>query len=87
MLKTPYSHKRMDEALMVESEETPWSVEALFRALGRRSSVTLATLHKYAENVAVSGDRIRQTLGFEPATDLETGWRRTVTTMRQEGRL
>jgi nucleoside-diphosphate-sugar epimerase len=63
------------------------SAEAVCRALGRRSAVTLAALHKYVENVAVSGDRIRQTLGFAPSIDLETGWRQTVTTMRQEGRL
>jgi hypothetical protein len=33
VLKTPYSHGRMGGALEVEHQETPWSVDALFRAL------------------------------------------------------
>jgi hypothetical protein len=33
VLKSPYSHGRMGKALDVERLETPWSVDALFRAL------------------------------------------------------
>jgi len=33
VLKTPYSHRRMEEALRVQDQETPWTVESLFRAL------------------------------------------------------
>jgi nucleoside-diphosphate-sugar epimerase len=44
-------------------------------------------LDKYLEAAAVDASRIRRELGFQPATDLVDGWRRTVETMRREGRL
>ena len=44
-------------------------------------------LDKYLEAAAVDASRIRRELGFQPATDLVDGWRRTVERMRREGRL
>jgi UDP-glucose 4-epimerase len=63
------------------------SAETVCGAIGRNSPVTRATLHKYTENVAVSGERIRKELGFEPRWTLADGWRQTVERMRLEGRL
>ena len=63
------------------------TVETLFRAVGRRPPVTKATLDKYVENVAVSGERIRRELGFVPEWNLADGWRETVRRLRQEGRV
>ena len=44
-------------------------------------------LEKYLEEVAVDASRIRQELGFTPATSLVDGWRVTVAEMRRTGRL
>lgn len=44
-------------------------------------------LDKYLEAVAVDGSRIQTELGFQPAVDLLDGWRITIGTLRQEGRL
>ena len=63
------------------------TVETLFRAVGSRPPVTQATLDKYVENVAVSGERIRRELGFVPEWNLADGWRETVRRLRQEGRV
>ena len=62
-------------------------VEFAFRALGRRPPVSRQTLEKYLEDIAVSGDAIRKTLGFSPEWDLDRGWRETVEGMRRLGRL
>lgn len=61
--------------------------EVAFGALGRHSPLTRATLRKYTEHSAVSGQRFRNVLGFEPQYSLEEGWRRTVLDLRQAGRL
>lgn len=61
--------------------------ERLFRTIGRRSPVAAATIDKYTESVAVSGERIRRELQFEPRWTLASGWKHTVEQMRQEGRL
>ncbi|HET8772647.1 MAG TPA: NAD-dependent epimerase/dehydratase family protein [Thermoanaerobaculia bacterium] len=50
------------------------ATESLARLAHIRPPVTRALLDKYLEDVAVSGDRIRQTLGFEPVYDLRAGW-------------
>jgi nucleoside-diphosphate-sugar epimerase len=62
-------------------------VEIGAKSLGRRPLVTRATLEKYTEDVAVSGRRIRDELGFEPRWGLAEGWKRTVREMREQGRL
>jgi UDP-glucose 4-epimerase len=61
--------------------------QVAFRLARRRPPITPATLEKYAEDVAVRGERIREALGFEPSWSLEDGWRRTIEQMRDEGRL
>jgi nucleoside-diphosphate-sugar epimerase len=63
------------------------SVEALARVLARTPPVTRAALEKYTENVAVSGARIKETLGFEPVWTLTRGWHETIARMKEEGRL
>ena len=63
------------------------AAEALFGLAGRRSPVTKSTLEKYLENVAVSGQRIRERLQFEPRWPLAVGWQHTVAQLRREGRL
>jgi hypothetical protein len=39
-------------------------------------------LDKLLEDVAVSGDRITQVLGFSPRYDLASGWREVVAAMQ-----
>jgi UDP-glucose 4-epimerase len=48
--------------------------ESLARLAHIRPPVTRALLEKYLEDVAVSGEKIRNVLGFEPAYDLQRGW-------------
>ena len=42
---------------------------------------------KYLEDVAVAGQRLRDTLGFQPQWGLEQGWRHTIHELRRQGRL
>lgn len=63
------------------------SVEALARLLARTPPVTRAALEKYTEDVAVSGERIKGSLGFEPEWTLTKGWQETIVRMKEEGRL
>jgi nucleoside-diphosphate-sugar epimerase len=63
------------------------SVEALARLFGTTSFVTRAALEKYTEDVAVSGERIKKSLGFEPQWTLADGWQATIARMKDEGRL
>ena len=44
-----------------------------------------AVLGKYMEDVAVSGVRIQEELGFAPRYDLEQGWQDTIDRLRQVG--
>lgn len=44
-------------------------------------------LDKYLEEVAVDASRIQRELGFRPSVELVDGWRLTIATMKQEGRL
>jgi UDP-glucose 4-epimerase len=53
-------------------------VESAAAVAGRRPPITRAALDKYTEDVAVSGGRIREALGFEPRVGLAAGWRQTV---------
>ena len=52
------------------------------RLIGRRSSITRATVDKYTEDVAVESKRIQKELGFVPQYDLKTGWEETIREMR-----
>jgi nucleoside-diphosphate-sugar epimerase len=63
------------------------SVEALARLFATTSFVTRAALEKYTEDVAVSGERIKKSLGFEPEWTLTRGWQETIVRMKEEGRL
>lgn len=61
--------------------------EDVMQRIGRRSPMTRATIDKYTEDIAVSGDRIRSQLGFVAHYDLVAGWRETIQEMRQSGDL
>jgi nucleoside-diphosphate-sugar epimerase len=63
------------------------SVEAVARLFGTTSFITRAALEKYTEDVAVAGERIKKSLGFEPEWTLAAGWHETIARMKQEGRL
>ncbi len=56
-----------------------------FRAIGSSTSVSGA-VEKYLEEVSVRGDKISR-IGFVPQLDLDTGWKRTVSEIRDLGRL
>ena len=49
-------------------------LDAFTRAMARPAGA-LGAVEKYLEDVAVSGGKIQQHLGFQPAVDLWTGWR------------
>jgi nucleoside-diphosphate-sugar epimerase len=63
------------------------SCEGVCRLVARTPPVTQATLQKYTEDVAVSGERIKSVLGFQPQWALLDGWRETIAQMKQQGRL
>ena len=44
-------------------------------------------MEKYTEDIAVSGDKIRKVLGFNPEFDLVSGWQQTIQEMRKNGDL
>lgn len=58
------------------------TMDVVARAAGRRAPVTGRMLDTLIEDVAVSGDRIAQGLGFTPRFDLESGWREVVARMQ-----
>jgi len=62
-------------------------VEEAARLMGCRSPIVRATIDKYTEDIAVSGDKICRLLGFRPQYDLASGWRETVEGVRQTGEL
>jgi UDP-glucose 4-epimerase len=51
------------------------------RLLGRRSPVGRALVDKFVEDIAVSGNKMQQQLGYVPNYDLATGWAKTVSKM------
>lgn len=91
---TPHPLSEIIDAIALALDRRPprWHVPvAPVRAALRVASVAdrrlPRMLDKYLEAAAVDASRIRRELGFQPATDLVDGWRRTVETMRREGRL
>jgi UDP-glucose 4-epimerase len=62
-------------------------LEDVARGVGRSSPIMRATIDKYTEDIAVSGDKLRTLLGFSPRYDLASGWRETVEEMRKSGEL
>lgn len=63
------------------------AVETLARLVRVRPPVTRALLEKYLEDVAVSGEKIRRQLGFQPAYDLQRGWSEAAEILRASGAL
>jgi len=56
-------------------------VEWGFRSLKKRPPVGRFTLDKLLEDVAISGQKIEQALGFQPQFDLRRGWATTIEQM------
>lgn len=54
------------------------SVESCLKLFGKTSPVGRATVDKFLEDIAVSGEKIQKQLGFQPMFDLQRGWRETV---------
>jgi len=57
------------------------------RLMARSSPVGRATIEKYTEDLAVTGQRIQKELGFAPEFGIAEGWRQTVLKMREAGEL
>lgn len=55
-------------------------IDAVLAAAGR-SALATPLLEKLTEDMAVSGARIQEVLGFRPEFDLRSGWRDTITQM------
>ncbi|MBD0370053.1 MAG: NAD-dependent epimerase/dehydratase family protein [Pyrinomonadaceae bacterium] len=53
-------------------------LEDCLRVLGKSSPVGRSTVDKLTEDVAASGEKIQQQLGFQPQYDLQAGWRETI---------
>jgi UDP-glucose 4-epimerase len=62
-------------------------LEDLARSTRLKSPIGRAMIDKYAEDLAVSGERIQNELGFVPEYDLVRGWKETISKMRQSGEL
>jgi nucleoside-diphosphate-sugar epimerase len=62
-------------------------VEDLVRLVGRQAQISIATIDKYTEDIAVDSSRIQTELGFKPQYDLRSGWQETVQEMRRMGEL
>jgi len=62
-------------------------LEETARLMGCQLHIVRATIDKYTEDIAVSGDKIRHLLGFSPQYDLASGWRETVEDIRKTGDL
>jgi nucleoside-diphosphate-sugar epimerase len=54
---------------------------------GRRSRPARAMLDKYLEDVAVSGQKLHHSLGFQPQYGLKAGWQQTICEMRRTGQI
>jgi nucleoside-diphosphate-sugar epimerase len=57
------------------------------KAFGFRPPINRATVDKYTEDIAVSGEKICKLLGFKPEYDLVSGWKETIQEMRRNGDL
>lgn len=53
-------------------------LEDAFKLVGKRSPIGRATVDKLTEDVAISGIKMQQQLGFRPQYDLSAGWRETI---------
>lgn len=62
-------------------------LEDIGRVIGRTSPIVRATVDKYTEDIAVSGEKAQHMLGFCPQYDQASGWREIVAEMRQFGDL
>jgi len=62
-------------------------LEDAARVIRRQSPIVRATIDKYIEDIAVSGEKISRLLGFVPHYDLASGWRETVEDMCHAGEL
>ncbi len=62
-------------------------LEDAARRVHLRSPLVRATIDKYVEDLAVSGERVRAELGFVPEYDLARGWAETISEMRGAGEL
>lgn len=56
-------------------------IEDGLRLIGKKSPVGRATVDKFIEDIAVSGEKIQQQLGFHPHYDLRAGWQETIERM------
>jgi UDP-glucose 4-epimerase len=62
-------------------------LERMAHTTGHSRLISLETVDKYLEDIAVDGQRIQAELGFQPAYSLDTGWGETIREMRQQGKL
>jgi len=53
-------------------------LEGVLSVAGRKSPICRGAVDKLLEDVAVSGDKIQEELGFLPVFDLDGGWRQAV---------
>ena len=75
-------------ALPVElARHAAGTLDFLAKRLGKKSPVTRATIDKYIEDMAVSGQRIILELGFSPRFDLAQGWSEVIREMQRDGDL
>jgi len=77
---------RKPPRLRIPEKPARWAAGLLqdaARLAGRNPPVTRATVDKYTEDLAVSGDRIRRELGFVADYNLTRGWQETVDEMRR----
>jgi len=58
------------------------TLDRLLGSVGLRSPISLATIDKYTEDVAIDGTRIRRVLGYSANWGLQEGWRDTIDEMR-----
>jgi UDP-glucose 4-epimerase len=63
------------------------AMEGFGRMLALTPPLSVASLLKYSEDVAVEGWRIQRELGFEPRFDLRRGWQAAIEQLRLSGRL
>jgi hypothetical protein len=62
-------------------------LEDMAGLVGTQPPIGRATIDKYTEDVAVSGDRMQKELGFTPEFNLARGWAETILEMRRMGEL